>query len=62
MEGLPWSFVIIGGPILLAAVLLYALLRDRFQRHKLPRGLTEQGARRLRQSLNREDTARAAKD
>ncbi|GLT00405.1 hypothetical protein GCM10007897_17910 [Sphingobium jiangsuense] len=55
MRGEIWSIVIIGGPILLALVLLYALLRNRTQRNQPPMDVTERGTRELREQLDRDD-------
>lgn len=55
MRGEIWSIVIIGGPILLALVLLYALLRNRTQRNQAPMDVTERGTRELREQLDRDD-------
>jgi len=55
MHGELWSIVIIGGPILLALVLLYALWRNRAQRNQPPEDVTERGTRELREELERDD-------
>lgn len=58
MGGPEWAFVVIGGPILLGAAIFYALLRNRFQRDQPPEEVSERGARRLYEELDREDAAR----
>ena len=44
-SGLMWSIVVVGGPILLALALLFALLRNRGQRGGI--GNTERATREL---------------
>lgn len=51
-----WAFVIVGGPILLIAVMGYAMYRNKTQKNQVPIERTEQATRELREELNREDT------
>lgn len=53
MEGL-WSLITIVGPILLAAVLIFAYVRNR-QQPKSEVDRSERGARELREQIDRED-------
>jgi hypothetical protein len=54
MEG--WGFVIIGGPVLFAAVLIWAMLHNRTSKAQLRR--TEEATRRTHEEQKREDMAR----
>jgi hypothetical protein len=53
-----WGIITIVGPILLGAALLYALLRNKFQKNKPPIEVSERAARDLHETLNEEDKAR----
>ena len=55
--GVLWGVITIGGPILFMAAVLYAVLRNKFQRNQPPKEVSERGARELREKLNEEDTA-----
>ncbi|MHA6770165.1 hypothetical protein [Sphingobium ummariense] len=57
MDGSIWTLVTIGGPVLLAGVLIFVILSNR--RHRNPREVaqTEAATRELRRDLNAEDTA-----
>jgi hypothetical protein len=56
--GAIWGLVTIVGPIVFAVVLLYALLRNKFQKKQPPKSVSERGARRLHEELNREGESR----
>lgn len=58
MDGL-YGMMSVVGPILLAAVLLYAILSNRKKRSAADLAETERGTRALREELNREDKARS---
>jgi hypothetical protein len=51
-----WSFVVIAGPIILVAALLFAILRNRRSRHEEAR--TEDATRTLYKEQSAEDRAR----
>ncbi|MHC9419138.1 hypothetical protein ACYZX9_11150 [Sphingomonas citri] len=51
-----WSFVVIAGPIILVAALLFAILRNRRSRHDEAR--TEEATRALYKEQSAEDRAR----
>lgn len=55
MDGILYGLFTIGGPILLAAVLIYVMMSNR--RHRTPEELarTEQATRELRRELDAED-------
>jgi len=55
MEGILYGLFTIGGPILLAAVLIYVMMSNR--RHRSPEEMarTEAATRELRRDLNAED-------
>ena len=55
MEGMLWALVTIGGPILLAAVLIFVMMSNR--RHRSPEELaqTETATRELHRQLDAED-------
>jgi hypothetical protein len=55
METSLWAFMIIGGPILLGLVLIYAVIKNKTSRGRQPESVTEQATRDLRDRLNRED-------
>ena len=57
-DGLIWSIVTIGGPIILAAVLLWALLHNRSSARE--KAATDRATRRVREEEN--DTLDAADD
>ncbi|SFS11268.1 hypothetical protein SAMN05192580_3555 [Sphingomonas jatrophae] len=57
--GFQWSLLTILGPILLAAVLLWALVRNRAQ--KGGKGRTEAATRDLYEAQDRQDKAEANK-
>ena len=50
---LGWAFVLIGGPILLLAVLAWAKFRNRKTSHRNP--VSERGSRDLYRELNERD-------
>lgn len=56
-DNLPWGFVVVGGPIILAIVLAWAALSNRGRRTR-DKAAAEQGARDLRAEIDREDKAR----
>ncbi len=58
MEGVLYGLVTIGGPILLAAVLIFVIISNR--RHRSPKELarTEAATRELHQQLDAEDKYR----
>ncbi len=58
MGGPEWAFVVVGGPILLGAVILFALLRNRFQRNQPPEEVSEKGTRELYEELDQRDADR----
>ena len=51
-----WSFVVIAGPIILVAALLFAMLRNRRKPHEEAR--TEQATRELYKQQSAEDRTR----
>ena len=51
-----WGIMTIVGPILLAAVLLWAIMHNRTSKAQKDR--TEEATRRVREEQNREDVAR----
>ena len=55
MDGSIWALVTIGGPILLAAVLIFVMLSNR--RHRSPEELarTEAATRELHRQMDEED-------
>jgi hypothetical protein len=55
MEGVMWGLVTIGGPILLAAVLIFVMMSNR--RHRSPEELarTEAATRELHRQMDAED-------
>ena len=55
MDGILYGLVTIGGPILLAAVLIYAMLSNRRNRSPEALARTEAATRELRRQLDAED-------
>lgn len=55
METSLWAFMIIGGPILLGLVLIYAVVKNKTSRGRQSKSVTEQATRDLRDKLNQED-------
>lgn len=60
MTGGLWAVVTVLGPILFGVALIYVLVRNRTQKNKPPKSVSEQGAHRLREQLNEEDSRRDA--
>ena len=54
MEAL-WGVMTVFGPILLMAVMIWAILRNRQQRSQASRDHTERATRQLYEQLDRED-------
>lgn len=52
-----WAFVIIGGPILLGLAILYGTVQYR-SRNRRNDPVSDEGARRLRRELGKEDSRR----
>lgn len=50
-----WGFVIIAGPILLIAAMVYAMYRNKTQANQVPKDVTERATRELHERINRED-------
>ena len=52
-----WAFVVIGGPILLGLGILYGTIQYRRRNRRLDR-VSDEGARKLREELEEEDSRR----
>ena len=56
MTGGLWAVMTVLGPILFGVALIYVLLRNRLQKNKPSKEISERGARRLREDLDEEDS------
>ena len=57
---IPWALVVIGGPLILGAVLIWAILNNRMSRRD--KAESDEGARRLRKELEEDDRRRDGAD